>query len=340
MGVYFTILKMEHFSQLLSSPLLIITVFLGLVNITVLILYVFLYLTSSRQPDLSRAESEKSFTDPRQKERKKFPFPSISDAPSLYLTLVVPAYKEQDRLPKMMNETLSYLEKRKKENSSFTYEVIIVNDGSPDKTSEEAMKFVSEYGCEKIRLLEFVRNRGKGGAVRMGCLSARGERVLFLDADGATEIADMERLEKAIDMIAPDHTVPVIAIGSRAHLQDEAVAKRTFFRNFLMYGFHFLVYFLCVKGIRDTQCGFKMCTRSAIDLVFKNLHIERWAFDVEMLYIAQYFKIPIVEVAVNWQEIEGSKMVPIFSWIQMGRDILFIRLRYLFGIWKIKPKSS
>lgn len=157
--------------------------------------------------------------------------------------------------------------------------------------------------------------------------------------------------------------------------------QRTFLRNFLMYGFHFVVYILCVQGIKDTQCGFKMCTRAAVEKVFKNLHIERWwvcvyacvlnlshhisciqrAFDVEMLYIAQYLKIPISEEAVNWQEIDGisfnndtiivlmlvvlpptlgSKMVPILSWLEMGRDLLFIRLRYLFRIWRIKQKHS
>jgi dolichyl-phosphate beta-glucosyltransferase len=200
------------------------------------------------------------------------------------------------------------------------------------------MKYVSKYGSDKIRLLNFVRNRGKGGAVRMGCLSARGERILFADADGATDITATLDLEKKLDSLASSYNVPAISIGSRAHLQDEAVANRSFFRNLLMYGFHMIVYVLCVRGIRDTQCGFKMCTRSAVRDVFSNLHIERWAFDVEMLYIAQYLNIPIEEVAVNWEEIEGSKIVPVFSWLQMGRDILFIRLRYMFGFWSIKTK--
>lgn len=232
---------------------------------------------------------------------------------------------------------MEYLENRKRNKPSFTYEVIIVNDGSTDRTSEEALKFVEKYGTDRVRLLEFTKNRGKGGAIRMGTLSARGERVLMVDADGATDIPDIEKLEKALDEIAEDHKVAAIAIGSRAHLQQEAVAERTVFRNFLMYGFHFLVYALCVRGIQDTQCGFKLFTRASAAVLFKQMHINRWAFDVELLYIAQQLNMPISEIAVNWQEIEGSHLVPFWSWLQMGRDLLFIRLRYTFGLWKVQP---
>lgn len=114
--------------------------------------------------------------------------------------------------------------------------------------------------------------------------------------------------------------------GSRAHLEKEAIATRSLFRTVLMHGFHFLVYIFTVRGIRDTQCGFKLFTRAAARKSFGNLHIERWyleslnypasgliaipiccrAFDVELLCIAQSLKIPIAEVAVNWTEIEGT----------------------------------
>lgn len=107
-----------------------------------------------------------------------------------------------------------------------------------------------------------------------------------------------------------------------------------------MHGFHFLVWFLCVRNIRDTQCGFKLFTRKSAQYIFEALHVERWAFDVEMLYIAEMLKIPVSEVAVEWQEIEGSKIVPIWSWLEMGRDLLLISLRYKLGIWKIMKTNS
>lgn len=103
-----------------------------------------------------------------------------------------------------------------------------------------------------------------------------------------------------------------------------------------MHGFHFLVWFWGVRGIKDTQCGFKLITRESARAVFQALHIERWAFDVEMLYIAKMLNIPITEIPVNWTEIEGSKIVPFWSWLQMGKYLFFIWYKYRIGAWKIK----
>lgn len=160
----------------------------------------------------------------------------------------------------------------------------------------------------------------------------------MVDADGASKFSDLSRLQVALeDLNGKKGNKAVIVCGSRSHLQDEAVAERSFLRNFLMYGFHFLVWSLCVRGIKDTQCGFKLFTRPAALLTFSALHVERWAFDVELLYIAQQLKISLVEVAINWKEIDGSKMIPFWSWLQMGKDLLLISLRYVVGAWKIEP---
>ncbi|XP_051687758.1 dolichyl-phosphate beta-glucosyltransferase isoform X3 [Oryctolagus cuniculus] len=216
-------------------------------------------------------------------------------------------------VPVMMDEALGYLEKR-----------------------QVAFKYCEKYGSDKVRVIKLVKNRGKGGAVRMGVFSSRGKKILMADADGATKFPDVEKLEKGLNDLQPWPDQMAIACGSRAHLEKESIAQRSYFRTLLMYGFHFLVWFLCVKGIRDTQCGFKLLTREAASRTFSSLHIERWAFDVELLYIAQFFKIPIAEIAVNWTEIEGSKLVPFWSWLQMGKDLLFIRLRYLTGAWRLE----
>lgn len=171
--------------------------------------------------------------------------------------------------------------------------------------------------------------------------SARGKQLLFADADGATKFADLDQLEIAMARVlgANDWQKEAIVIGSRAHLEDEAIATRSFFRTILMHGFHLLVWACAVRGIRDTQCGFKLLTRSAAEHLFTIMHVERWAFDVELLYLAQTFGIPIEEVAVNWTEIEGSKIVPVWSWLQMGRDLFLIWFRYSIGAWSLKrPK--
>uniref|UniRef100_A0A669QSJ0 Dolichyl-phosphate beta-glucosyltransferase n=1 Tax=Phasianus colchicus TaxID=9054 RepID=A0A669QSJ0_PHACC len=242
-------------------------------------------------------------------------------------------------VPLMMDEALDYLEKRQKRDPSFTYEVIVVDDGSKDQTTEVAMKYCKKYGSDKVRVLSLVKNRGKGGAVRMGVLSCRGKKILMADADGATKFADIEKVEEGLKHLQPWPNQMAISCGSRAHLEKDSVAKRSYFRTLLMYGFHFLVWFLCVKKIRDTQCGFKLLTREAALRTFSTLHVERWAFDVELLYIAQHLRIPIAEVAVNWTEIEGSKLVPFWSWLQMGKDLLFIRLRYMTGAWQLETRK-
>ncbi|KAM3869246.1 dolichyl-phosphate beta-glucosyltransferase-like [Diretmus argenteus] len=267
--------------------------------------------------DLKRHEKEKYFlTAIGEKEL----FPSLHDPHSRELSVVIPAYNEELRMPVMLEEAMEYLENRQKLRPSFTYEVIVVDDGSKDKTTE---------------------NRGKGGAVRMGTLSSRGKVVLMADADGATKFADIEKVEAGLHDLDPKPENMAISCGSRAHLEEESVAQRSLFRTFLMYGFHFLVWFFCVRGLKDTQCGFKLFTREAALKTFSSLHVERWAFDVELLYIAQCFKIPIAEVAVNWTEIEGSKLVPVWSWLQMGRDLVFIRLRYITGAWRLEsPRKT
>ena len=263
-------------------------------------------------------------------------FPSLNDTSSVTLSLIVPAYNEQTRLPIMLDETLGYLEGRMRRESKFSYEIIVVDDGSRDRTVQVALDYVRRYGSDKIRLLKLHKNHGKGGAVRKGMLRARGEFLLMVDADGATRISDIERLEAALLDLGKRRraTQGSVAIGSRHHLMQEAVANRSLLRNLLMYGFHFYVSALCAPGVHDTQCGFKLFSRTAARRLFPPLHISRWAFDVELLHLSSRMHIPVVEVAVNWEEIPGSKVSLIESIPQMARDILVIRLCYALGLWK------
>ncbi|XP_012499501.1 PREDICTED: dolichyl-phosphate beta-glucosyltransferase [Propithecus coquereli] len=287
----------------------------ALVAAALIVIFVVAFVTATKMPSLHRHEEEKFFLNAK---GQKETLPSIWDSPTKQLSVVVPSYNEEKRLPVMMDEALGYLEKRQKQDPTFTYEVIVVDDGSKDQTSKVAFKYCQRYGSDKIRVITLVKNRGKGGAVRMGVFSSRGEKILMADADGATKFPDVEKLEKGLNDLQP---WPVRAHPFVEGLSGQSCGRptdyvmqsfifclcfqRSYFRTLLMYGFHFLVWFLCVKGIRDTQCGFKLLTREAASRTFSSLHIERWAFDVELLYIAQFFKIPIAEVAVNWTEIEG-----------------------------------
>jgi len=104
-----------------------------------------------------------------------------------------------------------------------------------------------------------------------------------------------------------------------------------------MYSFHKVVYVLGCRGIEDTQCGFKLFTRKSALAIFPNMHVEGWVFDIEVLMIAQQLQIPIVEVPVTWQEIDGSKVSLMRDSIRMALDLLIIRMNYILGFWTIKP---
>lgn len=251
---------------------------------------------------------------------------STSDA--VHLSVVIPAYNERERLPVMLREAAAYLSTR-----SFAFEVLVVDDGSSDGTAGVAEALGRElFPGGELRAVVLARNRGKGGAVREGALRSRGAWVLVADADGATRFSDHARLEQA----AMEKKAGV-ACGSRAHMVGtDAVAKRSALRNLLMRCFHVVVTVVGgVAGVEDTQCGFKLLSKRASAAIFGALHIERWAFDVELLYIAKRLGFPIAEVAVTWHEVAGSKIDIAADSIQMARDIACVRLAYLAGVWTL-----
>jgi dolichyl-phosphate beta-glucosyltransferase len=107
-----------------------------------------------------------------------------------------------------------------------------------------------------------------------------------------------------------------------------------------MRGFHTLVYVLGIRGIEDTQCGFKLFTRKSAQIIFPNMHVERWIFDIECLMIAQISKIPIAEVQVTWHEVDGSKVNLMMDSMRMAIDLLLIRLNYILGFWSVKNTAA
>lgn len=248
---------------------------------------------------------------------------------AVMLTVVIPAYNERHRLPKMLRECAEFL----KDWDSF--EILVVDDGSFDNTAVVADEAgAALFPAGRVRVARLAKNRGKGGAVREGALRARGEWILLCDADGATRFSDLGRLWRERERAA-------IVVGSRAHLVGTAVvARRSPLRNILMRCFHvFVSHVGGVRGVRDTQCGFKLIQREALPAL-AGLHLERWAFDVEMLFIAQSLDLDILEVEVQWHEVEGSKLNVLRDSIQMARDILCLRLAYTFRIWSLPEESG
>ncbi|EGV61798.1 dolichyl-phosphate beta-glucosyltransferase [Yamadazyma tenuis] len=247
------------------------------------------------------------------------------------LTVVVPCYNETKRLGNMFEECVEYFKTH-----DLTYEILIIDDESKDGTPDYALSLARKYELKPhtVKVVELTKNRGKGGAVTHGMLHASGEYVLFADADGATKFGDSEHLLEYLKA----HTNPYgsIAIGSRAHMVNtEAVVKRSFIRNLLMYGLHTLVYVFGIHGVKDTQCGFKMFDFNSIKRIFPHMHTERWIFDVEILLLASYQGIDMKELPVNWQEIDGSKIDLVKDSINMAIDLVVTRVSYILGIYKL-----
>jgi dolichyl-phosphate beta-glucosyltransferase len=208
-------------------------------------------------------------------------------------SVVIPAFNEVQRLPTFLDAVVTYLEGRDE-----PYEVIVVDDGSTDGTSDlvEARRFAS------VRVLRLAENSGKGAAVRAGMLAARGAYRLFADADGATPIQELKRLEPALvagaDVVIGSRVVvdPGVSVAARAH---RVAAGRVF---------NWLVARLGLEGIADSQCGFKAFTGLAADRLFGALVTRGFGFDVEILLRAQAARCRIVEIPVNWADQAGSKV--------------------------------
>lgn len=246
------------------------------------------------------------------------------------VTVVVPSYNETARLGNMLEESVAYLET----NHRGKYEIIIVDDGSTDGTGDFALEEASRLGLPPsvLKVVQLRKNRGKGGAVTYGVLHGSGKYILFADADGATQFSDMRKLLAYLK----SQPGPAVAVGSRAHMVNtDVLVQRSLLRNFMMYLFRALVYTVGIRGVKDTQCGFKMFSREAAIKIFPHMHTERWIFDVELLILAEAQGILVEEVPVNWQEVGGSKVDLARDSIHMAKDLVVMRMAYALGIYKL-----
>jgi dolichyl-phosphate beta-glucosyltransferase len=231
------------------------------------------------------------------------------------LSIVVPAYNEELRLPHALIEMIDLLDAR-----GSAYEIIVVDDGSRDATSDTVHRF--ERIRPQVRLIRLPVNRGKGHAVRTGVLNSRGSRVLFADADGATPFEELARLEAALDAGAD------VAIGSRAAPSRDTRVRTVLHRRVLGRLFNTWVNAILLPQVADTQCGFKLFSRSAAQFLFSRQQSERFSFDVELLYIARRACMDVREVAVNWNNVPGSKVNLLVDAARMLRDVVIFRWRH------------
>lgn len=240
-----------------------------------------------------------------------------------FLSIIIPAYNEEKLIADTLSQVTAFLEAK-----PFSYEVIVVDDGSRDRTVEIA----KEWGVEKkgfpVIVLENVRNRGKGFSVRKGFQSAVGEYACFSDADLSTPIEDSDKLLKW------NNEGFDVAIGSRALKESEIDLHQPWWREIMGKTFNKFVQIMAIRGIKDTQCGFKCFSRDAYSEVFKRQSIDGFGFDVEALFIARKHGFKIKEVPVKWVNRFESRVNPILHPIQMLFELVLIRFRDLMGVYK------
>jgi glycosyltransferase involved in cell wall biosynthesis len=233
-------------------------------------------------------------------------------------SIVIPAYNESKRLAASIEMILAFIVQQ-----GWDAEVLVVNDGSRDDTSAIVKNFALRD--DRVRLLENPGNRGKGYSVRNGMLHARGELLIFTDADLSSPIAEAAKLAEAIRAGAD------IAIGSRWKRPELMTKRQPKLRQLLGRIFNALLHILLGLQFRDTQCGLKMFTRQAALSIFPRQRIERWGFDPELLYLAERFSLQTVEIPVEWAHDERSKINPLLDGIHMFGEIIRIRWYALNG---------
>ncbi|MGH9339917.1 MAG: dolichyl-phosphate beta-glucosyltransferase [Acidobacteriota bacterium] len=234
----------------------------------------------------------------------------------LFLSVIIPAYNEADRLGSSLQSICGYLLSR-----GVRFEIIVVDDASQDETYRVA----EELNCRdddawRLRLFRNERNRGKGYSVRRGMLECEGRYALLTDADLSTPIQEFEKLENYVL-----HAVAQIAFGSRDVQGSQVEVHQSAFRERSGKFFNWLVRHLTGLPYRDTQCGFKLFEMKQCKAIFARQRIEDFGFDVEVLYVAQKWGLSLKEVPVVWRHVSGSKVNFVPDAARMILDLLRVR---------------
>jgi dolichyl-phosphate beta-glucosyltransferase len=252
------------------------------------------------------------------------------DENQLFLSIVIPAYKEGERIGQNLLEIEKFLS-----NKNYSYEIIVVVDGSPDNTAEIVKNYSSQI--KNIRLIDNKENHGKGYVVRQGLLETKGKYVVFLDADGSTSITHVEKflpeLENGTDVV----------VGSRKIKGAFVQIHQPKYREFMGEGGNWLIRIvLGLWSFPDTQCGFKMLTGEAAHEIAKRMVVDRFGFDFELIVLAYKLGFKVKQMPVRWLNEEGStvSLTGPNGFIQVLIDLFKTKGRLIMGTYKIEKIHS
>ncbi len=233
---------------------------------------------------------------------------------SIYLSIVIPAYNEEQRIGTTLEKIRDFLAEQ-----PYRAEIIVADDGSRDRTIPVA----EEKQINGLRIVKNERNMGKGAATRNGIMAARGELILFSDADLSTPIEEVNKLIRAIEE-GND-----VAFGSRALPESNIIVHQPFYRETMGRIFNLFVRLIVLRGVKDSQCGFKLFRAEVARKVFAEQQLSGFAFDVEVLLLARKHGYTIKEVAVSWINSPATRVSALKDALKMFTDL--IRLRKLYG---------
>ncbi len=228
------------------------------------------------------------------------------------LSVVVPCYNEEARLPRTLEQVERYLD-----DHGADYEVILVDDGSTDGTRQ--LMEAAAAGNARVRIHVLPHNRGKGRALAEGVATARGSEILVTDADLSTPIDELEKLQAELDRGAG------VAIASRAIRGSRVEISQPFYRVLMGKAFNLIVQTLLLPGIWDTQCGFKLFRADVAREAFAGLSTDGFGYDPEVLYRAKRKGVRIAEVPVVWRNSAPTKVSPIRSSLDMFKHVVKVR---------------
>src|ERR1017187_2577681 len=243
---------------------------------------------------------------------------AVDDPVPLTYSFVIPAYNEGVRLGPTLHELLRYIREQ-----NWAAEILVVNDGSTDNTTQIVRDYEAEY--PQLRRVENPGNRGKGYSVRNGMLHAQGDICLFTDADLSSPITEAKKLFDAIEQGAD------IAIGSRWLRVELQTERQPLYRQAFGRIFNLALRLILGLQFADSQCGFKAFRRDAARQIFPLQRIERWGFDPEILYLARRAGLRVEEVPVLWAHSEGTRLHPFRDGLRMFVEVLRIRWYAMTG---------
>jgi dolichyl-phosphate beta-glucosyltransferase len=245
---------------------------------------------------------------------------STDDGGGPHLSIVIPAYNEERRLEASLAKIAAYLQA-----ASINAEILVINDGSTDGTATVAARALSGLPG---RVLSNDENRGKGFSVRRGCLEARGRWLLLTDADLSAPIEEHARLAAA----ARDYDLDIV-VGSRG-LPDAVIeVRQNAIRECMGKSFNLLMRWMTGLPFRDTQCGFKLMDRKRVLPIFERMVVDRFAFDVELLFLAVRFGLKVREMAVVWRNEPMSRVSMLTDPLNMLYDVARMRWRFRRGAY-------